>query len=286
MKKFSILTLLPFIFVLCLVPHLADAKSYILSDGDAFEGTEQEYKYAELLLKIQNDIPTITTQVWNKVSKKYKFPTTSKILSTVKFTGDAGYNPVTREYYLSNANGGGKIVIQIKHKFSRKKIEKITDSFLDELDKVLTKYETDAKVTSPKKIKEGSDLDDVASVLYDHFYDVGSDLGISTYRSFITLKGQTNKKGVQPILMSSFLGKNGTISEAEKGDMYIELTPNFTEDLYFELESQLYKTSFINIEIDEAADTNTKVTFKIEEIRQLTSLKPADIWPSLFEVEI
>ena len=285
MKKINLIAVL-FLAMMFFVPNTSLAGVYTLSNGDDFDGSLDEYNYAQLILKIDAEKTTILKDAWNKVSQKNKSLVLAKVISKATFLGDAGYDSAKKEFYVSNSKSVGRISFEVKHGLSRSKISKIINNFSKELEVTFDKYEKDSKIKKIKKIKKNSDLENVVESFVDSFYDVGYDLGINLRRTYINIQGVYNRFVKQPVLMYSDFGKRskgftGNITE----DYYYDLEPVFDEELFFEESTVPYKPLYINIALDGEAEPGTMLTFKLKDVRGLSNLKVEDIWPDLYDVE-
>lgn len=283
-KLFGALFIILFAFSLSTISH---ADTYVLSNGEDFEGTKEEYEYAEFLLSVIDDLPQIMGDVWTKTVGKAKFPKTADIVKKAQFQGTAKYDTKTNTFTLSNTNGRSTIALPINHKLSRSKFNKFVDKFISELDKAVDKKEREAGV-SIKKIKEDSDLDYLMGTYEDVMYEIGYNLGIALRTVHFEIEGNLNKKTPEPILMYTFMGRNGyliesELTEEEKEYYTLKLDPEFKEDLSVELEEAITRPVFLNFAITEDASPQTTVTFKVTGIRAMTTLEPGDIWPYLYE---
>ena len=267
-----------------IAPSITSAATYKLTNGQSFNGTEDEYKYAELLLAVEADLPRILKTSWEKAVKKSKFPSIETILKKSKVSGSATYNPTSKEFTISNT-ADGKIILEVNHKFSESKINKIIDNFAKELQKEVDIIDKKANVRPPKTVQAGSDLYTINLRFGRKLEALGYNLGLSILSFMVELDGKSNKTTNQPMFIHSYVGKNDSFPEVLGKDLYYyPLPPVFDDKVvhiqFFDMPS---KKVFINMEVDKKAAPGTTFTFKVNDIRGLTKLKAQDIWPELYE---
>lgn len=283
MKKFYKSLAIVFFFAISITPLVSQAATYELSDGDYFEGTEEEYKYAELLLKIESDLPIIIERAWQKTSGKTKFPSVDTVLKKTKVSGSATYNSKTKEFTISNQNDG-VIVLDVKHGLSKTKVFKIIDTFTENLILEIDAYQKNANVKIPTKIKEDSDLDYINSSFEDTFYDLGFELGTALKSIVVEIDGKTNKISDQSMLVYGMPTKNYTLKTENIEDYYRKFPSTFNDEpLIFEFDTIPQKNVYVNMKLDEKADPNTTINFKVSDVRGFSKLKASDIWLDLYE---
>lgn len=273
-------TLLGLLVLVTLIsPISVWAKTYTLSDGSAFAGTESERQYAELLLGIEYDLPTLLEDSWSATTADLPFPSLDTIAAGASFSGDAGYDPATKSFYMTNTKGDGLVTFKVKHSLTSSKIHKIISSFVTELQKNIDQYAADSGVRVEPKVRKGSNLYTRVQAYYAVMGDVGTKLGTALNTVVVDTEGKTNKMTDQPILMYLYTGKNYPFtSKDDRHEYYMSVSPTFATSTYFENQKGLGKTLFVNIGIDPHAAVNTKVTFKLSDLRALSTLQYDDIW--------
>lgn len=288
-KLISILKLSLIAVVLLIAPSTVFGATYTLSNGDSFEGSENEYKYAEIVLEIQDEYPEILDKVWEKIYEKNKksFPTTEQILKTATFSGNASYNPITKEYTITkDSKTGGKIVFEVKHKFSKSKLKKLTKEFtaglVKEVDMLEKEKSKEAGIFGKKlTVKPGSDLEYIMDGFDEFNYDVGFAFGSSMQKTVVDLDIKTNQTNNLKLASYSTLGKKYEFNQQDKeeSDLYIDVSNNYSDTLeYGFFDEPLTKTHYIYLELDEKAPVGSGVRISISDIRQFVTLLSDDIW--------
>lgn len=289
--------------------------TYTLSNGRSFNGDYGEYLFAEYLLDVGERMQPLLDRSWSTTSRKNlkNFASTKQILNTVKFEGDAGYNSKTKEYYIKNNlnNSKNRIVFEVNNKNTKTSFSKLNSSYEKEFIKNFNKQNKKLQKDAEKKIlkllgvkvdfsklqddgedegvREGSDINYLVKVFEQLTEESDRDYASGFGDLKIALDGYSNvrtpvlfytsdSKGVvsfpsYPVFDTN--SSNGNIGplESERSLPGVSLSIDELSD---------FDKYYINIEFDYYTPANTVVNFKINEIRQIGTLKPFDLWQKEF----
>ena len=263
-----------------LIPQFSFAAFYTLTNGESFEGSAEEYRYANFLVNVAEDFNFIAAESWDAAVKKEKFPSLAKFAASASFSGDAGYNKKKKEFYISNSKGASSINIPVKHAITKSKVDKVLKKFENELLNRLDEMEIRGKFKLKEEaLEDNPDLAILLTNIEDVSFRAGETLGLALLNTVVSFKGSVNNILPQPILIASCPTNNNCIIEKEdREDYHVKYSSNFEDEFYMAHQDLPEKAVSLMFELDESAVPNTRFTFKLNGVRALSSLKGSDIW--------